>query len=91
MCPWQRELLSCLLQADVLGFHTLYHCHNLLDTVDRAIECKIDREHMTVTLQRTRLSRGAVSDINRMAAALVAGAARHRRYPGADSPGLRDR
>ncbi len=51
VCPWQRELLSCLLQADVLGFHTLYHCHNLLDTVDRAIECKIDREHMTVTLR----------------------------------------
>ena len=49
--PWQRELLTCMLQADVLGFHTLYHCHNLLDTVDRAIECKIDREHMTVTLQ----------------------------------------
>ena len=51
VCPWQRELLSCMLQADVLGFHTLYHCHNLLDTVDRAIECKIDREHLTVTLQ----------------------------------------
>jgi len=27
-----------------------YHA-NLLDTVDRAIECKIDREHLTVTLQ----------------------------------------
>ena len=51
VCPWQRELLSCMLQADVLGFHTLYHCHNLLDTVDRTIECKIDREHLTVTLQ----------------------------------------
>ncbi len=51
VCPWQRELLTCMLQADVLGFHTLYHCHNLLDTVDRAIECKIDREHMSVTLQ----------------------------------------
>ncbi len=51
VCPWQRELLTCMLQADVLGFHTLYHCHNLLDTVDRAIECKIDREHLTVTLQ----------------------------------------
>jgi trehalose-6-phosphate synthase len=51
VCPWQRELLSSLLQADVLGFHTRYHCHNLLDTVDRAIECKVDREHMTVTLR----------------------------------------
>jgi trehalose 6-phosphate synthase len=51
VCPWQRELLSCVLQADVLGFHTLYHCHNLLDTVDRAVECKIDREHLTVTLR----------------------------------------
>ena len=33
------------------AFIPCYHCHNLLDTVDRAIECQIDREHMTVTLQ----------------------------------------
>jgi trehalose 6-phosphate synthase len=37
--------------ADVLGFHTLYHCQNFLSTVDRFIECQIDQERMTVALQ----------------------------------------
>ena len=51
VCPWKREILSHMLQADILGFHTLYHCQNFLDTVDRVIECQIDRARMTVTLQ----------------------------------------
>jgi trehalose 6-phosphate synthase/phosphatase len=51
VCPWKREMLTHMLSADILGFHTRYHCQNFLDTVDRFIECQIDREHMTVTLQ----------------------------------------
>ena len=51
VCPWKREMLLHMLAADILGFHTRYHCQNFLDTVDRFIECQIDREHMTVTLQ----------------------------------------
>jgi trehalose 6-phosphate synthase len=51
VCPWKRELLLHLLRADILGLHTLYHCQNFLDTADRYIECQINREHMTVTLQ----------------------------------------
>jgi trehalose 6-phosphate synthase len=51
VCPWKREMLMHMLSADILGFHTRYHCQNFLDTVDRFIECQIDREHMTVTLQ----------------------------------------
>jgi trehalose-6-phosphate synthase len=51
VCPWKREVLTHMLSADILGFHTRYHCQNFLDTVDRFIECQIDREHMTVTLQ----------------------------------------
>jgi len=51
VCPWKSELLVHMLSADILGFHTLYHCQNFLDTVDRFVECQIDREHMTVTLQ----------------------------------------
>jgi trehalose 6-phosphate synthase len=51
VCPWKREVLMHMLSADILGFHTRYHCQNFLDTVDRFIECQIDREHMTVTLQ----------------------------------------
>ena len=51
VCPWKREMLHHMLSADILGFHTRYHCQNFLDTVDRFVECQIDHEHMTVTLQ----------------------------------------
>ncbi|HVC01574.1 MAG TPA: trehalose-6-phosphate synthase [Steroidobacteraceae bacterium] len=51
VCPWKRDMLLHMLSADVLGFHTRYHCQNFLDTVDRFIECQIDREHMTVSHQ----------------------------------------
>jgi trehalose-6-phosphate synthase len=49
VCPWKREILEHMLSADILGFHTRYHCQNFLGTVDRFIECQIDQEHMTVT------------------------------------------
>jgi alpha,alpha-trehalose-phosphate synthase [UDP-forming] len=51
VCPWREELLRGLLSCDILGFHTRYHCHNFLATVDRFVECQIDHEHMTVTVQ----------------------------------------
>jgi trehalose 6-phosphate synthase len=51
VCPWKGEMLLHMLDADILGFHTLYHCQNFLATVDRFVECQIDHEHMTVTLQ----------------------------------------
>jgi trehalose 6-phosphate synthase len=51
VCPWKREMLAHMLSADILGFHTRYHCQNFLATVDRYLECQIDHEHMTVTHQ----------------------------------------
>jgi trehalose-6-phosphate synthase len=51
VCPWKGEILLHMLSADILGFHTRYHCQNFLQTVDRFVECQIDHEHMTVTLQ----------------------------------------
>jgi trehalose 6-phosphate synthase len=51
VCPWKNKLLLHMLSADILGFHTRYHCQNFLDAVDRFVECQIDHEHMTVTLQ----------------------------------------
>ena len=51
VCPWKSEILTHMLAADILGFHTLYHCQNFLATADRFIECQISQEHMTVTLQ----------------------------------------
>ncbi len=48
ICPWQRELLDGLLGADLIGFHIQGHCNNFLDTVDRALESRIDRERFGV-------------------------------------------
>ncbi|MFZ5801630.1 MAG: trehalose-6-phosphate synthase [Candidatus Omnitrophota bacterium] len=42
ICPWQDEILEGMLGADLIGFHTQYHCNNFLDTVDRALESRID-------------------------------------------------
>lgn len=49
ICPWQEEILSGLLGNDLLGFHIRYHCNNFLDTVDRAIEARVDYERYEVT------------------------------------------
>jgi len=51
VCPWKQEILSKMLSADILGFHTRYHCQNFLATADRFLECQIDHEQMTVTHQ----------------------------------------
>jgi len=48
ICPWQAELLDGMLGADLLGFHIPLHCNNFLSTVDRVLEARNDREHMTV-------------------------------------------
>ena len=48
ICPWQAELLDGLLGADLIGFHIPLHCNNFLATVDRALESRTSREHMTV-------------------------------------------
>lgn len=47
ICPWQAELLDGLLGADLIGFHIPLHCNNFLDTIDRVLESRTDREHMT--------------------------------------------
>jgi alpha,alpha-trehalose-phosphate synthase [UDP-forming] len=48
ICPWQAELLDGLLGADLIGFHIPMFCHNFMSTVDRVLESRTDREHMTV-------------------------------------------
>ena len=42
--PWKEELLDGLLGNDLLGFHLSYHCQNFLETVDRNLESRTDRE-----------------------------------------------
>ncbi|MGH9356995.1 MAG: alpha,alpha-trehalose-phosphate synthase (UDP-forming), partial [Terriglobia bacterium] len=48
ICPWQRELLEGLLGADLIGFHIQSHCNNFLETVDQALESRIDWERFAV-------------------------------------------
>ncbi len=48
ICPWQEQILDGLLANDLIGFHTLYHCSNFLDTVDRILECRIEREKQAI-------------------------------------------
>jgi trehalose 6-phosphate synthase len=49
ICPWQQEILMGMLGADIVGFHTQFHCNNFLDTVDRFLESKIDWEQFTIS------------------------------------------
>jgi trehalose 6-phosphate synthase len=49
ICPWQDEILDGLLGNDLLSFHIQYHCNNFLETVDRAIESRIDLDRFAVT------------------------------------------
>ena len=48
ICPWQGELLHGMLGADLIGFHIQFHCNNFLETVDRALESRIEWEHFAV-------------------------------------------
>lgn len=48
ICPWERELVDGLLGADLVGFHIQNHCNNFLETVDHAVECRIEWEGFTV-------------------------------------------
>ncbi len=52
ICPWQKELLQGMLGADLVGFHTQFHCNNFIETVDRFLESRIDYEHFTVHRER---------------------------------------
>ncbi len=51
ICPWKRELLEGMVAADIVGFHTRYHCHNFLATVDRFMQSHIDHERSTVEIK----------------------------------------
>ncbi|HEX3879615.1 MAG TPA: trehalose-6-phosphate synthase [Bryobacteraceae bacterium] len=54
ICPWRNEILEGLLGSSILGFHTQLHANNFLDSVDRYLETRIDREHNAVVMQGHR-------------------------------------
>jgi len=48
ICPWRKELVEGMLGASILGFHTQFDCNNFVDSVDRFLEARIDREQNAV-------------------------------------------
>jgi trehalose 6-phosphate synthase len=49
ICPWREELLDGMLGSTILGFHTRFHCQNFIETVDRYLEARIERESSTIS------------------------------------------
>jgi trehalose-6-phosphate synthase len=52
ICPWREEIIKGLLGSSILGFHTQFHCNNFLDSADRYLECRIDRDVPEVYFQK---------------------------------------
>ena len=49
ICPWRQQILEGLLGSSILGFHTRVHCNNFIDSVDRLLEARIDRDDSTIS------------------------------------------
>lgn len=51
ICPWKEEIIEGLLGSSILGFHTRLYCLNFVETVDRFMESRIDRENLSITYE----------------------------------------
>lgn len=49
ICPWSSEILDGLLGSNILGFQTRVHGNNFLDSVDRLLEARLDRNDSTIS------------------------------------------
>lgn len=52
ICPWRDKLLKGMLGASIVGFHTQVHCNNFMESVDRFLEARIDREQNAIVRNR---------------------------------------
>jgi len=50
ICPWQQEILKGMLGADLIGFHTQFHCNNFLETVNNTLESRVMWENFSVKI-----------------------------------------
>ena len=50
ICPWQKEILIGMLGADLIGFHTQYHCNHFLETVNNTLESRVSWEKFSVKM-----------------------------------------
>lgn len=48
ICPWREQILDGLLASSIVGFHTRFHRNNFLDSIDRYLETRIDRENSSI-------------------------------------------
>ncbi len=50
ICPWQREILQGMLGADLIGFHTQYHCNHFMETVSSVLEARVLWENFSIRM-----------------------------------------
>lgn len=58
ICPWITDILDGLLGSNIVGFHTRQHNLNFVGTVERFLECRVDRASWTISY------RGKLSAVN---------------------------
>lgn len=51
ICPWRERILDGLLGSSIIGFHTQFHCNNFIESVDRFLETRIEREDAAISYQ----------------------------------------
>ena len=58
ICPYQNELLEGLLGSSIVAFQTPRYCHNFLESADRTLEVRVEKDELgVVRQQRTTLVR----------------------------------
>jgi alpha,alpha-trehalose-phosphate synthase [UDP-forming] len=50
-CPWHEEILMGMLGNDLMGFHTRSFCNNFIESVERSLEARSDRERSAIIRQ----------------------------------------
>ena len=48
ICPFREALLQGLLGSSIVGFHVQAHCNNFIESVDRYLESRVDRERIAI-------------------------------------------
>ncbi|HEX2859263.1 MAG TPA: trehalose-6-phosphate synthase [Alphaproteobacteria bacterium] len=49
ICPWREEILDGMLGAHIMGFHTVHHAGNFLESVQSIMEAKVDFARRSVS------------------------------------------
>jgi trehalose 6-phosphate synthase len=48
VCPFREQLLEGMLGSSIVGFHVQAHSNNFVESVDRYLEARIDRERIGI-------------------------------------------